>query len=146
YAEFMHTRSFASRVAQDAAVPLSADDIIGALATQSVPDTQFFRISATSHDPKVAQALTNAAARVLIAENIARQQAEQQQIEDQRNPDPESKHLADLRTELQRELDLYSDQIKSVETQIADLQNGSRSADTDKRVLDLQDKLLNLQS
>jgi capsular exopolysaccharide synthesis family protein len=146
YIEFMRTRSFASRVAQDAAVALPPEEIVAALSTQAVPDTQFFRINVTYPDPKIAQALTNAAARVLIAENIARQQAEQQQLENQRNPDPETKHLIELRTELQKELDLYGEQIKNVEQQIADLQSGPQTADDDQRILSLQDKLLNLQS
>jgi capsular exopolysaccharide synthesis family protein len=146
YSEFMRTRSFASRVVKEAGGALPEEEILATLSTQAVPDTQFFRISATYVDPRLAQTLANAAGRVLIAENIARQQAEQEQLDAQRNPDPETKHLADLRTELQKELDLYGDQIKNVEAQIADLQNGPRSAENDKRILDLQDRLLNLQS
>jgi non-specific protein-tyrosine kinase len=146
YIEFMRTRSFAGRVAQEAAVDLPPEQIVATLTTQAVPDTQFFRISATHPDAKIAQAITNAAGRVLIAENIARQQAEQQQLDSQRNPDPETKHLADLRTELQKELDLYGEQIKNVEQQVAELQKAPRSAEGDQRILNLQDKLLNLQS
>jgi capsular polysaccharide biosynthesis protein len=146
YAEFIRTRSFAGRVAHELTSPLDEEAIISALTTQAVPDTQFFRISATHNDPQTAQALANAAARVLIAENIARQQAEQEQIDAQRNPDPETKNLADLRTELQSEINLYNNQITNVQQQIADLQAGPRSEETDKRILSLQDRLINLQS
>jgi capsular exopolysaccharide synthesis family protein len=146
YSEFMRTRSFGSHVVDELHMQLSPDAVAGALTTQAVPDTQFFRISATHTNPQMAQALANAAARVLIAENIARQQAEQQQLDQQQNPNDETKHLIDLRTSLQAELDKNAAQIATLQGQIDTLQSQPPSEENDKRLLSLQDKLVSLQT
>jgi capsular exopolysaccharide synthesis family protein len=146
YSEFMRTRSFAGHVVDELNLQLSPDAVVGALTTQAVPDTQFFRISATHTNPQIAQALANASARVLIAENIARQQAEQQQLDQQQNPNDETKHLIELRTSLQTELDNNATQIKNTQDQIAALQAQPQSEENDKRILSLQDKVVSLQT
>ena len=146
YTEFVRTRSFAHHLAQELNPAIAESKITASLSTEYVVDTQFFRISATYSDPASAQALANAAAKVLIAENIARQQAEQEQIEAQRNPNPERQRLSELRTAQQNELDLYTQQLKSVQSDIDQLRNEPQSSDKDKRLLALQEKLVNMQS
>lgn len=146
YSEFMKSRSFASHVAQGLNGALPESKIVGALSTEYVPDTQFFRISATYSDPQLTQLLANTAAKALIAQNIARQQAEQEQIQAQSRPDPERQRLVDVRATLQSELDLYNGQITTLQSQLADLQRKPKSEENDKAVLDLQQRLSNVQS
>ena len=71
YIEFMRTRSFAGLVAQQSGIEIAPEQVLAALATQYVPDTQFFRITAIDTDPQRAQIIANTAAQVLIAENSA---------------------------------------------------------------------------
>ena len=80
----MRTRSLASTVAQQTGA--SVGEVLAALSTGHDDSTQFFSITATHTDPEKAQNLANAAAQALIAQNLARQQAQKEQIEAQRDP------------------------------------------------------------
>ncbi|MBC8449565.1 MAG: polysaccharide biosynthesis tyrosine autokinase [Chloroflexi bacterium] len=148
YSELMRTRSFASLVVQEMESPMSEGEILGALSTRYVPDTQFYKISATHADPQKAQALANAAAQVLIAENIAQQQAQRQQIEAQRDPAKllERQRLAELQETLQDELVYYGDRIANLQAQIAELESKPPSEEIDQRILNLREELIRNQS
>lgn len=146
YVEFMRTRTFARLVADEAGMALPAETILGALTTQYVVDTQFFRITATHPDPQVAQIIANASARVLIAENVARQQAVQEQISAQQNLNPQLKLLLELRDSLQQELAMYENRINTVQSQISDLELRAQSEWNNQRLASLRQQLLSLQS
>jgi polysaccharide biosynthesis transport protein len=146
YVEFMRTRSFAQLVAEESGIPLSQSEILRALSTQYVPDTQFFRITATHPNPQAAQLLANTSADVLIAENTARQQAAQQQLSEQRTVDPEVQTLVDLRRSLEEELSLYENQIRTTQAQINDLELRGPSEWNNQRLAALRQELLSLQS
>ncbi len=146
YAEFMRTHSFASLVVKQAGVPLSEGDVLNGITTILVGDTQFFRITAITDDEQTAQALAATAAKVLIAENTARQRAEQGQINDQINPSPERQQLLDLTQSLQEDMIFYQDEIKRLQGQIADLRYMPASDAVDKRIVGLQQTLTGLQT
>jgi Mrp family chromosome partitioning ATPase/capsular polysaccharide biosynthesis protein len=146
YSEFLKTRSFASDVARELDTPLSEGAIVGALSTTYVPETQFFRITATYGEPEVAQQLANTAAKVLIAKNIARQQEQQEQIRQQSQPNAERERLATVSTTLQNQLDLYEGQIATLQDQLNRLEGQPASDQTTKQTLDAQQRLLSLQS
>jgi capsular exopolysaccharide synthesis family protein len=145
YIEFMRTRSFADLVAQQSGLALSSEQVILALAAQYIPDTQFFRITATFTDPAAAQIIANTAAQTLIAENAALQQAEQAQIQSQRNQDPERQQLTELRDALRDELTLHSDRITEIRDQVTNLELRSPSERNDERLTDLRTELVSLQ-
>lgn len=146
YIEFMRTRTFARMVADEAGLAIPAQTVLSALATQYVADTQFFRITAIHHDPQIAQLIANASARVLIAENVARQQAVQEQITAQQNLNPELQLLSDLRTSLQQELAMYENRINTTQSQISDLELRAQSDWNNQRLASLRQQLLSLQS
>ncbi len=148
YAEFMRTRSFANLVAQELESPMSEGEILAALSTRYVPDTQFFRISATYTDPQQAQVLANTTAQVLMAENTARQRAQRQQIEAQRDPARalERQRLAELQETLQDELAYYGDRIENLQAQMAELESRPRSEEIDQHILNLRQELIRNQS
>jgi non-specific protein-tyrosine kinase len=148
YAEFMRTRSFARLVAQKMGDETTLEEVLGAISTRYVEDTQFFKVSATHTDPEKAQKLANTAAQVFIAENIARQQAEQEQIQAQQNPAKELKQqqLQELQQSLQKELDYYGQEIERLQAQIAELESSPSSEEVDQRVLALRQELINNQS
>jgi Mrp family chromosome partitioning ATPase/capsular polysaccharide biosynthesis protein len=145
YMEFMRTRSFANLVAQQSGLALSPEQVSQALSSAYVPDTQFFRITATFTDPAVAQRIAETAANTLIAENAARQQAEQAQIQSQRDQDPERQQLTQLRDTLRDELALYSQRIQSSQEQIAGLELRLPSERNDERLSELRTELIELQ-
>lgn len=145
YIEFMRTRSFATLVAQQSGLAVSPEQVISALSSQYVPDTQFFRISATFTDPAAAQRIAATAATTLIAENSARQQAEQAQIQSQRDQDPERQQLAQLRDTLREELALYGQRIEGAQEQIAALEVRLPSERNDERLTELRAELVDLQ-
>ncbi|MFC2015984.1 Wzz/FepE/Etk N-terminal domain-containing protein, partial [Chloroflexota bacterium] len=148
YVEYMRTRSFAGLVAAELETPLSQGAIVGALSSQLVPDTQFFKIRAVHPDPRQAQALANTAAQVLISENVSRQQAQRQQLESQRDPARalERQRLAELQTALEEEQDYTADRIANLQAQIADLETRPPSEETDQHILDLRGELVTYQS
>jgi succinoglycan biosynthesis transport protein ExoP len=148
YAEFMRTRSFGQLVAQEMGDGTTAGEVLGAISTRYVEDTQFFRISATHANPEKAQKLANTAAQVFIAENIARQQAQQEQIKAQEDPVKalERERLRELQQNLRDELDYYGQQIESIQAQIAELESNPRSEEVDQRILALRQELINNQS
>lgn len=148
YAEFMRTRSFAGLVAAALETPLAEEAILQALSTRLVPNTQFFQISATHPDPRMAQDLANSAAEVLIAENAARQQAQRRQIEAQRDPAKalEQQQLTELQAALQDELTFHSDRIAALQEEIAALEDRPPSAETDQLLLDLREELVRHQT
>ena len=148
YSTFMRTRSFADKVAKELTIPMSADEILGSLSSDLVPETQFFKIRAVHPDPQKAQAVANTAADVLIAQNIARQQAQREQIQAQSDPARmlEQQRLTELQQSLQDELDYYGDRIADLQAQIAGLEDKPSSADTDKRILDLRQQMVDYQS
>jgi capsular exopolysaccharide synthesis family protein len=143
YAEFMRTRSFAQLVSQQLAVPISEDEMRKWLTTQYVPDTQFFRITATHPDPQLAQNLANTAAQVLIAEHTTQQQ--QQQIAAQGSQE-DRRQLEELQTALQNELPYYNNQIESLQSQLADLLRRPRTEETRARIASLRTDLQAFQS
>ena len=136
YVEYMRTRSFAGLVARELDTTLSEKEILEALSSQLVPETQFFKIEAAHPDPRQAQDLVNTAAEVLIAENLARQQAQRQQVEAQRSPTLalEQQRLTELQATLQKELDLTADRIANVEAQIAGVEDSPSTEVTDQQV------------
>jgi capsular exopolysaccharide synthesis family protein len=146
YSEFMRTRSFASRVSEELNGTIGEGQVLGAISTQYVESTQFFRITATTSDPQLAQSLANTAAKVLIAQNIARQQAEQEQRAAQSKPNPERERLIEVRTNLQQELDLYNGQIATLQSQLDRLKAAPASEETDREILNIQQQLLNVHS
>jgi capsular exopolysaccharide synthesis family protein len=148
YTEFMRTSSFAHRVVSELGVPMTEKELEEALSAKYVPDTQFFRITATHPDPKVAQALANTAAGVLIAENSVRQQAQREQLEAQRGSSrvQNRERLIEVQKALEDELASYNDQIKSLQAQIAELQQGAPSAENNQRIQNSRDELLKLKS
>lgn len=142
YIEFMRTRSFSDLVAKQSGYALSPDDILRSLSAQYVPDTQFFRISATFTDPNVAQSIVNTAAQTLIAENAARQQAEQAQIKAQQNENPDRQELSDLRDSLRQELQLHTERIAALQLQVSNLEVRSPSERNDERLTSLRAELI----
>lgn len=148
YSAFMSTRSFAGRVAQDLDFPMAEGEILGALSSSLVPETQFFKIRAVHTDPQKAQILANTAAEVLIAQNIARQQAQQQQIDAQRDPARtlQQQRLTELQQSLQSELAYYADRIAGLQAQVDELETKPPSAEIDQRILALREELINYQS
>jgi non-specific protein-tyrosine kinase len=148
YAEFMRTRSFAQLVAQQMGDETTLEEVLGAISTHYVEDTQFFKISATHADSEKAQKLADTAAQVFIAENIARQQAEQEQIQAQQSPAKELERLQlqELQQSLQDELDYSGQQIESLRTQLTELESSPPSEEMDQRVLALRQELINSQS
>lgn len=145
YIEFIRTRSFATLVAQQTGLALSPEQVLSALETQYVPDTQFFRISATFTNPAVAQLMANTAAQTLIAENTERQQAERAQIQSQRDQDPERQQLAELRNAMREELALYDQRLKDIQEQITALELRQPSERNDERLVELRTELVGLQ-
>jgi tyrosine-protein kinase len=148
YSEFMRTNSFAHRVVDEIGVPMSEKQVVEALSTKYVPDTQFFRITATHPDPKVAQTLANSAAEVLIAENTVRQQAQREQLQAQRGSSSAQsrQRLIEVQKALEEELISYNDQIKSLQAQLAALQQGTQSDENNQRIQNLRQELIDLQS
>lgn len=145
YIEFMRTYSFATLVAQQSGLALTPEQVSAALSSQYVPDTQFFRITATFTDPAVAQRIASTAAASLIAENAARQQAEQAQLQSQRDQDPERQQLTQLRDTLQEELKLYTQRIQAAQEQIAAIELRLPSERNDERLGELRGELVDLQ-
>ena len=148
YTELMRTRSFAQYVAQEMGDETTPGEVLGAISTHYVPDTQFFKISATHTSPEKAQKLVNLTAQVLITENIARQQAQQQQIQAQRDPvkELEREQLRELQQSLQDELEYYAQQIEGLQAQIAELESNPPSEEVDQRILTLRQDLSHKQS
>jgi len=148
YAEFLRTRSFAELVAQEMGDGTTPEEVLKAISTQYVRDTQFFKITATHPDPVKAQKLANTVAQVFIAQNIARQQAEQQQIAAQKDPvkELERQRLRELQQSLQEELDYYGQQIERLQAQIAELESSPPSEEIDQRILELRQELIRNQS
>lgn len=142
YEEFIRTRSFATMVADRSQLPLTAEQIGRMMTTQYIQDTQFFRIIVTDADPYMAQTVANTAADVLIAENSARQQAEQAQIQSQRNQDPEIQQLSDLRNLLQEELKLHNGQIVTLSEQVNAIESRSPSERNNDRLTSLRQELI----
>ncbi len=138
YIELMRTNSFASMVAKQSGLALTPQEVIAAISTQYVVDTQFFRITVTHTDPNAAQVIANTAAQTLIAENIARRQA----VQDQIGQDPERQQLSELRDSLRAELDLYNQRIQSTRDQIAALESRAPSASNDQRLGELRNELV----
>lgn len=128
YAELMRTRSFGELVVLRMGEGTTPDEVLGAISTRYVKDTQFFKVTATHADPETAQALANTAAQVLMAEAITRRQAEQRQIQAQQDPvkELELKRLRKLRQNLQNKLDYYDEHVG--EPGSPDLHVGERSA------------------
>ncbi len=148
YSEYMRTRSFARLIANELTVVMGEGEILNALSTQYVRDTQIFRITATHPNPQAAQTLANTAATVLIAENSARQRTEQGQIQEQTDPARilERQRINDLISVLNDEISYYNDQIQSLEAQITALQTGPASSDTDQSILQLRQDLITARS
>jgi succinoglycan biosynthesis transport protein ExoP len=148
YVEFMKTRSFAGLVAEELPFDLTEGQVLGALSTDLLPNTQFFRIKATHPDPQVAQALASTAAEVLMAENTNRQRAQREQLEAQRDPAKimERQRLTELNETLGEELAYTDDRIASLSDQIADLERRPPSEEVDRQILDLREEVLRYQS
>lgn len=149
YAEYMRTNSFAGLVAKESQLAITDQQAALALSTEFVADTQFFRITATHVDPQTAQVLANTAAQSLIAENVARLQAEREQLDAQHNPakDRERQRLEELRAALEEELALYTKQLAELQRQITELQGASSPSEAAAaRLQALQSELIRLQS
>jgi non-specific protein-tyrosine kinase len=148
YSSFVRSGRFASLVAQDPSIPLSIDEVQSSLVTNYEPDNQYFLISGEHQNPNIAQALANTAAQLFVAENAARLQAQQQQIQSERAPLPPSdqQQLLQLQTVLQEELTYINAQIRNVQAEIADLQGQTRSERLNERVGNLIAELFGLRS
>ncbi|MBA3471207.1 MAG: polysaccharide biosynthesis tyrosine autokinase, partial [Herpetosiphonaceae bacterium] len=83
----------------------------------------------------VAWELANNAADILITENIARQQAQQQQLQSQRDPaqTTERQKLVDLQTLLEDEVTQYEDEIDELQIQLAALQPKQDTPSVERR-------------
>lgn len=145
YIQLMRTRSFATMVAEQSGLALTADDVLKAMTAQYVADTQFFRISATHRDPNAAQVIANTSAATLIAQNAARRQATQEQIQSQIGQDPERLQLVELRDALRDELDLYNQRIENTREQVASMEARIPSERNDQRLTELRGELVSLQ-
>jgi Mrp family chromosome partitioning ATPase/capsular polysaccharide biosynthesis protein len=145
YIELMRTRSFATMVAEQSGLALSADDVLEALTAQYVADTQFFRIVATHADPNAAQVIASTAAETLIAQNAARRQAAQAQLQSQLNQDPELQQLIELRDSLRDELDLYNQRVENTREQVEAMEARAPSERNDQRLAELRGDLVALQ-
>ncbi|MEZ4866303.1 MAG: polysaccharide biosynthesis tyrosine autokinase [Caldilineaceae bacterium] len=154
YTEFMKTRSFAQLVAEELShesLPLQPtdDEIMAAIITQYVQNTQLFRITATYHDPVVAKALADATAQMLINANIERMRAEQKafleaQLDTTRVQ--ERDRLAELNSVLREELNFYEDQINTLEQQLNGLRSGPQSNQSEAKIVEIRTELLNFRS
>ncbi|MCE7979639.1 MAG: polysaccharide biosynthesis tyrosine autokinase [Caldilinea sp. CFX5] len=150
YTEFMKSRSFAQLVAaqlQKQSLPLqpTEEEILGAIITQYVQNTQLFRITTTFRDPVVAKALADTTAHLLINANLERMRAEQAalleaQLDTSRVQ--ERDRLMELNNVLRDELKFYEDQIEAIQQQIAALRNGPQSSEVDAQVRELRTELL----
>lgn len=146
YAELMRTRSFVERVADEMQQEtVSAATINAALTTRYVPDTQFFRISATHTDPEIAQEIANTAAEVLIAREIDRQEAQQQQREAQQNAQTNAEliRIEQLITSIETELDYYDQKIQKAEQEVIGLQNDPDTPSRNQQLESLFEEIAN---
>src|SRR5690349_8747704 len=57
YAELMRSQSFGQSVAKELPFPMSASQVVGAITTRLVPNTFFFKVSATAADASQARQL-----------------------------------------------------------------------------------------
>ncbi|NJN67627.1 MAG: hypothetical protein HC884_13400 [Chloroflexaceae bacterium] len=162
YAQFMQTRAFIQHVVDNMATPISPGAARGGLSAQFQENSQFFRISATHTDPKVAQELANTAAQVIIARDIQRQQSQEEQQELRRKADtsPERAELEALIQSLETERTYYVDKIDGSQKKLAEGKNedGSPLSEKEKENLitslpelryahiDVQTRLVNAQS
>jgi capsular exopolysaccharide synthesis family protein len=150
YTEFMKTRSFAQLVAeqlQKQNLPLqpTEEEILAAIITQYVQNTQLFRITATFPDPVVAKALADTTAHLLISANLERMRAEQAalleaQLDSTRVQ--ERDRLMELNNVLRDELKFYEDQINSLQQQITTLRSGLQSSEIDTQIKELRTEML----
>jgi non-specific protein-tyrosine kinase len=142
YIEYMRTRSFANMVIERTGAQAQPEALLRTIQTSYVENTQFFRITVTARDPLTAQAIASAAADVLIAENAARQQAEQ----NQRSQHPELQQLLQLRETLKQELELTEDRIRRLQGEIDELELRPASERLDQRLISLREELVSLQN
>lgn len=121
YTELLRTHSFAQLVGENIDQPLSESEILNALSARYVPDTQFFRVTATHTNRETAQVIANAASEVLVAEEATRRRAQRVDPVEQ----VEYNNLLDLQATLQAELEYHNSQIASIESQLAELEETS---------------------
>lgn len=147
YGEFMRSWSFAESMAREMGGEITPFDVLEFSSSRYVP-SQFFDINATYRDPVTAQRLAATAAQVLISQNIARQQAQQEQVRAQEDPIQvaERERLKELQDSLTGELEYYADRIDSLKGEIARLESLPRSGESDQQILDLRRELLDNQS
>ena len=105
-------------------------------------------LSATHDNPEKAQELANTAAQVFIAENISRQQAQQEQIQAQQDPvkELERQQLQEVQQSLRGELEYYAQRIEDLQAQVAELESKPPSEEVDQRILALRQELIDNQS
>jgi len=154
YTEFMKARSFAQLVGeqlktQTLPIQPTEDEIMAAIITQYIQDTQLFRITTTFRDPVVAQALADTTAQMLINANLERMRAEQAallaaQLDNSRVQ--ERDRLLELNNVLREELTYYEDQIQGLQQELTVLRNGPQSSQTESKALDLRSEMLTLRS
>jgi non-specific protein-tyrosine kinase len=144
YQELMRTRSFVERVEEEMDdEDISSGTISEALTTHYVPNTQFFRISATHTDPEIAQEIANTAAEVLIAREMDRQEAQQRQRETQQNSQANAEfiRIEQLITSIEAELDYYDNEIQQNEQAVLDLQDEPESPTRERQLEELFEEL-----
>jgi capsular exopolysaccharide synthesis family protein len=148
YATFVRSGQFANLVAQDPSIPLSKEAVRSSLVTEYDPDSQYFFITAEHPDPQIAQDLANTAAQLFVAENAARLQSQQQQMEPRMAPlmPSDREQLFQLQSVLQDELTYINEQIRSVQAEIAMLQDQARSERLNERVASLINEMFGLRS
>lgn len=154
YAEFMQTHSFAQSVAQQLQgqnLPFlpSLDEILGAISARYIDGTQLLRITATFRDPAIAKALADTTARMLVEANEERTQAQQAALLNAQSDTrrvQETDQLAEAINLLRAELDYYEDKIQSLEQQFTVLNSGPQSTETDAKILDAQNQILEYRS
>jgi capsular exopolysaccharide synthesis family protein len=144
YIELMHTRSFIQLVVRKMERPVTEGEVRGALESQYIEGTQFFRISATHTNPATAQELANTAAEVLIAREIERQQSEQEQLEARRRNEnaPDRQQFEELVRALEAEIAYYDERIENTEEDIANLQDQRSLSSKEEERLDALISLL----
>jgi non-specific protein-tyrosine kinase len=129
YDVLLETRSFLREVIEEVGMTISTEDMEEVLSSEYIPETQFYRISATHPDPETAQEIANVAAQILIASEIERNQDEQAQVEASQGTLAEQQAMSELHALLQAELDYYNDRIDDAEDQLRQLQQAPTTAD-----------------
>ena len=136
YTALIHSETFADAVAKALPFPMDPGSIIGAVSTDLVANTLFYRIQVTSDSPTHAQQLADTVTKVFISAN-----ADQQQQQAQNGGGAQTvalQQLADEIDKLNTQIGRYNDAITTLEAQPV-------SAARDTQLTPLYDRLSSLE-